>query len=31
MSAFRKINATISAVNKSKKVGNWEKMAKKSA
>ena len=31
MPAFRKINATILAANKSKKIGNWEKMGKKSA
>ena len=31
MSVFSKINATISAANKSKKIGNWEKMGKKSA
>ena len=33
MSAFRKINATISAANKSKKKkkGNWKKMKKKLA
>ena len=29
MPAFRKINATISAVNKSKKIGKWEKNGKK--
>ena len=28
MPAFRKINATISAANKSKKLGNWEKLGK---
>ena len=28
MSAFSKINATISAANKSKKIGNWEKMGR---
>ena len=28
MSAFSKINATKLAANKSKKIGNWEKMGK---
>ena len=28
MSTFRKINATISAANKSKRIGNGEKMGK---
>ena len=31
MPAFNKINATISAGNKSKKTENWGKMGKKSA
>ena len=28
MSEFREINAAISAANKSKKIGNWEKWGK---